>query len=75
MQTRWKPDHDPLYSCTLDIPAGGMHVAPMDMVGLSVVFLNIFDRGRAYTEGEHRTWLTAGFAEIERSPLPEGVST
>jgi hypothetical protein len=47
----------------------------VDTVGFNVVFLNIFDDGRAYTEGEHRTWLTtAGFAEIERVSLPEGVS-
>ena len=26
VQTRWKPERDPLYSGTLDIPAGGMHV-------------------------------------------------
>src|SRR5215467_8029861 len=25
VQTRWKPDRDPLYSGTLEIPAGGMH--------------------------------------------------
>ena len=25
-QTRWKPQRDPLYSGTLEIPAGGMHV-------------------------------------------------
>lgn len=25
LQTRWKPDTDPLYSGTLEIPAGGMH--------------------------------------------------
>jgi SAM-dependent methyltransferase len=50
-------------------------LAPVDTVGFNVVFLNIFDDGRAYTEGEHRTWLTAaGFAEIARVPLPEGVS-
>jgi len=50
-------------------------LSPVDTVGFNVVFLNIFDEGRAYTEGEHRTWLTAlGFAEIERVPLPEGVS-
>ena len=50
-------------------------LAPVDTVGFNVVFLNIFDEGRAYTEGEHRTWLTAaGFAEIERVLLPEGVS-
>jgi len=50
-------------------------LAPVDTVGFNVVFLNIFDEGRAYTESEHRTWLTAlGFAEIERVSLPEGVS-
>ena len=50
-------------------------LAPVDTVGFNVVFLNIFDEGRAYTEGEHRTWLTAaGFAEVERVLLPEGVS-
>ena len=44
-------------------------------VGFNLVFLNIFDAGRAYTESEHRAWLTAlSFAEIERVPLPEGVS-
>src|SRR5262245_40430287 len=26
IQTRWKPERDPLYSGTLEIPAGGMHV-------------------------------------------------
>jgi len=30
-------------------------LAPVDTVGFNVVFLNIFDEGRAYTEGEHRT--------------------
>jgi SAM-dependent methyltransferase len=50
-------------------------LSPVDTVGFNLVFLNIFDAGRAYTESEHRTWLTAlGFAEIERVPLPEGVS-
>jgi SAM-dependent methyltransferase len=50
-------------------------LSPVDTVGFNLVFLNIFDAGRAYTESEHRTWLTVlGFAEIERVPLPEGVS-
>ena len=26
VQTRWKPDRDPLYAGTLEVPAGGMHV-------------------------------------------------
>jgi 8-oxo-dGTP pyrophosphatase MutT (NUDIX family) len=25
LQTRWKPDRDPIYSGTLEIPAGGIH--------------------------------------------------
>jgi SAM-dependent methyltransferase len=50
-------------------------LAPVESVGFDLVFLNIFDEGRAYTESEHRAWLTAaGFTEIERVPLPEGVS-
>ena len=37
--------------------------------------LNIFDAGRAYTEREHREWLTMiGFKHIERMPLAEGNS-
>jgi hypothetical protein len=40
-----------------------------------VVVLNIFDDGRAYTKGEHRTWLTAaGFVDMERVVIAEGVS-
>jgi SAM-dependent methyltransferase len=50
-------------------------LVPVDTVGFDLVFLNIFDDGHAYTESEHRAWLTAlGFTEIERVPLPEGVS-
>lgn len=51
-----------------------LRLAPMDTVRLNVVFLYVFDDGRAYTEGEHHMRLTpTGFAEIERIPLPEGV--
>jgi SAM-dependent methyltransferase len=50
-------------------------LAPVDAVGSNLVFVNIFDAGRAYTEGEHRAWLTAaGFVEIARVPLPDGTS-
>ena len=43
-------------------------------VGCREMSLNIFDDGRAYAEGEHRTWLTAlRFAAIARVPLPQGV--
>ena len=52
-----------------------LRLAPTDTVRLNVVFLYVFGERRAYTEGEHHTWLSlTGFAEIERIPLPEGVS-
>ncbi len=49
--------------------------SPLGAVGFNLLALNIFDAGRAYTEREHRAWLTAiGFAHIERRPLAEGNS-
>ena len=33
-------------------------LAPVDTVGCNGVFLNIFDEGRAYTEGEHPSLLS-----------------
>lgn len=50
--------------------------SPPLTVGMNLVFLNIYDDGLAYTEGEHREWLTeAGFADITLSPIqiPNGV--
>jgi len=50
-------------------------LAPVESVGFDLVFLNIFDDGRAYTDSEHRTWLTAaGFVDIERVLIAEGAS-
>jgi hypothetical protein len=50
-------------------------LAPLGSVGFNLVFLNLFDEGRAYTEREHREWLSAsGFEEMERVPLAEGNS-
>lgn len=41
-------------------------LAPTQAVGLNLTFLSIYDEGQAYTEGQHRLWLTeAGFSEIE----------
>lgn len=49
--------------------------SPQDLVGLNLVFINIYDNGQAYTEREHRDWLTeAGFENFERINLPEGGS-
>jgi hypothetical protein len=50
-------------------------LSPSETVGFNLIFLNLFDEGRAYTEGEHRAWLTAsGFEHIERISLAGGVS-
>jgi len=50
-------------------------LSPLGAVGFNLVFLNIFDEGRSYTEGEHREWLTAsGFEDIECVPIAGGNS-
>jgi hypothetical protein len=42
--------------------------APLEAVGFNLAFLNMFDAGESYTEGEHREWLSeAGFVDIERA--------
>jgi SAM-dependent methyltransferase len=47
-------------------------LSPLDAVGFNLGFINLFDSGESYTEGEHREWLTAaGFVDIERSPLTD----
>lgn len=41
-------------------------LAPAPAVGMNLVFLSIYDDGQAYTEGEHRLWLSeAGFSDMQ----------
>ena len=50
-------------------------ISPLGSVMRNLVYLNIYDQGQAYTEHEHREWLTAaGFADFERKILPDGFS-
>lgn len=50
-------------------------LSPLDTVASNVMFLNIYDEGQAYTEGEHREWLAAaGFTDVERQELAGGYS-
>ncbi len=50
-------------------------LSPLDAVAANVMFLNIYDDGQAYTEGEYRAWLSAaGLAKIERVELAGGYS-
>ncbi len=48
-------------------------VTPPVNVSFNLVFLNVYDDGCCYTEGEHREWLDqAGFTDFERQTLPDG---
>lgn len=50
-------------------------LSPPETVGFNLVFLNLYEHGQAYTEGEHRAWLeAAGFTGIERHVQPDEVS-
>jgi len=50
-------------------------LSPPEMVTFNLFFINAFQDGQAYTEQEHRDWLTeAGFENIERVVLPNGTS-
>jgi hypothetical protein len=49
--------------------------SPQFAISNNLVFLNIFDEGQAYAEGEYRAWLAAAnFGNIERAILPDGLS-
>lgn len=63
----------------LYIMGGGIldddRLGPPAAVLLNVTFMNLYATGAAYTEAEHRAWLTAaGCGEVERTILPGGGS-
>jgi SAM-dependent methyltransferase len=48
-------------------------VTPAHATLFDLVFLNIYEGGRAYTESEHREWLAAaGLEKVERLELDDG---
>ncbi len=50
-------------------------VSPPKAVAFNLVFINVYDEGRAYTVSEYREWLLeAGFEGFERIQLPGGGS-
>jgi hypothetical protein len=50
-------------------------LTPAEMATINLFFINVYDGGQAFTEGEHRTWLAeAGFENFERSVLPNQQS-
>ena len=50
-------------------------LSPTETVASSLNFLNIYDGGQSYTEGEYRDWLTeAGLVDVERVVTSSGSS-
>ena len=50
-------------------------ISPQKNVGFNLVYINVYDEGRAYTEQENQGWLKdAGFKEFKRTILPDGSS-
>ena len=50
-------------------------VSPAPVASVNVIFLNFYDEGQAYTEGEYRTWLSdAGFDDIGREDEVAGAT-
>lgn len=50
-------------------------ISPIDVATRNLVFLNIYDGGQVYTEGEHRQWLAeAGFEEFSREVISDAMS-
>jgi SAM-dependent methyltransferase len=50
-------------------------LSPPKAVAYNLVFLNVYDEGMAYTEGEYREWLeAAGFTDVQRHLLADGYS-
>lgn len=47
-------------------------LTPPEVATVNLLFINAYSDGQAYTESEHRAWLTeAGFEEIQREILPD----
>jgi hypothetical protein len=50
-------------------------ISPPGLVSFNIVFVNVYDKGQAYTEQEHKEWLEeAGFEGFRRTILPDGGS-
>ncbi len=50
-------------------------LSPLESVTRNLLFLNVYEEGQAFTEGEYLEWLSeAGFSGCERARLREGNS-
>jgi ubiquinone/menaquinone biosynthesis C-methylase UbiE len=61
--------------CILGRVLDDSRLSPLVTVAHNVMFLNVYDGGQAYTEGEHRAWLTeAGFTDFSLTTRNDGRS-
>ena len=50
-------------------------ITPPSAMGMNLAFLNLYEEGEAYTEGEYRQWLgEAGFVNFQRELMSDGMS-
>jgi class 3 adenylate cyclase/SAM-dependent methyltransferase len=50
-------------------------ISPRKLVAFNLVFINVYEKGQAYTEQEYKDWLEeAGFDNFKRTVLPDGSS-
>ncbi len=50
-------------------------LSPPEAVAVNVMFLNVYETGQAWTEGEYRAWFgAAGLTGVSRQPLAGGYS-
>ena len=50
-------------------------LSPPEAVAVNVMFLNVYEAGQAWTEGEYRAWFeAAGLTGVSRQPLAGGYS-
>ena len=47
-------------------------ISPPGLVSFNIVFVNVYEKGQAYTEQEHKEWHEdAGFGRFRRNVLPD----
>jgi hypothetical protein len=48
---------------------------PWEAAAYNIAFINIYESGQSYTDGEYRSWLkSGGFIDVERKLMPNNMS-
>jgi hypothetical protein len=60
-----------IYGTVLD----DTRLSPPEIAASNLFFINVYNGGQAFTEGEHREWLDeSGFEDFDRVTLPDQLS-